>query len=93
MGKMKEIYMQVMHANDGIPEEMTIEDIIHMQELKIYEWQEYEREKRKNILLNLEDAEEIKKVELTEAKFKGYLREDFDEREQEQKRLAKLYKN
>ena len=44
---MKEVYMQVMHANDGIPEEMTIEDIIHMRELKIYEWQEYEREKQR----------------------------------------------
>jgi hypothetical protein len=40
---MKEVYMQIMHANNGIPEEMTIEDFLKMRELNIYHWQEYER--------------------------------------------------
>jgi hypothetical protein len=43
MGRMKEVYMQIMHANNGIPEEMTIEDFLKMRELNIYHWQEYER--------------------------------------------------
>lgn len=43
MGRMKEIYMQIMHANNGIPEEMTIEDFLKMRDLNIYHWQEYER--------------------------------------------------
>ena len=45
MGRMKEIYMQIMHANNGIPEEMTIEDFLKMRDLNIYHWQEYERAK------------------------------------------------
>lgn len=79
---MKEIYMQVMHANDGIPEEMTIEDIIHMQELKIYEWQEYEREREKRTFQHSqsEDPGETLKMEQAERKFKGYLREAQAER-------------
>jgi hypothetical protein len=72
MGKMKEIYMQVMHANDGIPEEMTIEDIIHMQELKIYEWQEYEREKQRLQYSKSENSGEIAKA----AKSQGYWQEE-----------------
>jgi hypothetical protein len=48
MGRMKEIYMQVMHENDGqVPEEMTIADIMRMKELEIYNWEEYEREQEK----------------------------------------------
>lgn len=43
MGRMKEVYMQILHANNGIPEEMTIEDFLKMRELNIYHWQEYER--------------------------------------------------
>lgn len=43
MGKMKEVYMQILQANNGIPEEMTIEDFLKMRELNIYHWKEYER--------------------------------------------------
>lgn len=53
MGKMKEVYMQILHANDGIPEEMTIEDFLKMRELNIYHWQEYERaQERTRLQLN-----------------------------------------
>ena len=43
MGRMKEVYMQVLQANNGIPEDMTVGDFLRMKELNIYHWQEYER--------------------------------------------------
>lgn len=50
---MKEIYMQIMHANNGIPEEMTIEDFLKMRDLNIYHWKEYERaQERARLQLN-----------------------------------------
>lgn len=53
MGRMKEVYMQILHANNGIPEEMTIEDFLKMRELNIYHWQEYERaQERTRLQLN-----------------------------------------
>jgi hypothetical protein len=46
MGRMKEICIQIMNANGGIPEGMTIADVARMKDLEIYEWKEYERRKR-----------------------------------------------
>lgn len=43
MGRMKEVYIQVLQANNGIPEDMTIGDFLRMTDLNIYHWQEYER--------------------------------------------------
>jgi predicted methyltransferase MtxX (methanogen marker protein 4) len=43
MGRMKEIYMQIMDANNGVPEDMTIGDMLRMRDLNIYHWREYER--------------------------------------------------
>ena len=43
MGRMKEVYIQIMNENGGIPEDMTLEDMLRMKELNIYHWQEYER--------------------------------------------------
>ena len=43
MGRMKEAYMQIMQANDGIPEDMTVGDMLRMKDLNIYHWTEYER--------------------------------------------------
>jgi hypothetical protein len=43
MGRMKEIYIQIMNENGGIPEDMTLADMLKMKELNIYHWQEYER--------------------------------------------------
>ena len=34
MGRMKEVCIQIMNANDGIPEGMTIEDVVRMKELE-----------------------------------------------------------
>ena len=44
MGKMKDLYYELLHANNGeIPQEATIADLAKMNDLKIYEWREYER--------------------------------------------------
>jgi len=44
MGRMKELYNELLQANNGeIPQEATIADLARMNDLKIYEWREYER--------------------------------------------------
>jgi len=44
MGKMKELYYELLQANNGeIPQEATIADLARMNDLKIFEWKEYER--------------------------------------------------
>jgi hypothetical protein len=44
MGRMKELYNELLNANNGeIPQEATIADLARMNDLKIYEWREYER--------------------------------------------------
>jgi len=50
---MKEIYMQIMQENAGLPEEMTINDIMQMKKLEIYNWEKYdlEQKKLKNMLI------------------------------------------
>jgi hypothetical protein len=65
MGRMKEIYMQVMYANDGqVPQDLTIADMVRMKELQIYNWEEYEREQEKLRLFRVkqENPREITKV-------------------------------
>ena len=39
MGRMKEVYIQIMNENGGIPEDMTLADMLRMKELNIYHWQ------------------------------------------------------
>ncbi len=41
MGRMKEVYMQILEANDGIPEELTLSEFAEMQKMEIYNWKEY----------------------------------------------------
>jgi hypothetical protein len=65
MGRMKEIYMQIMHENDGkVPDEMTLADMARMNEIEIYNWEEYEREQEKIRLFRVkqENPREITKV-------------------------------
>lgn len=46
MGRVKELYINIVNANNGeLPEGLTWPDILHMKELETYEWQEYERKK------------------------------------------------
>ena len=65
MGRMKEIYMQIMQANQGqIPEGITIADVAKMKELEIFNWEQYEREQEKVRLFRIkqENPREITKV-------------------------------
>ena len=65
MGRMKELCLQIMEANDGeIPGEMTLGDVRRMEELQIFKWEEYEREQEKLRLqrIKLENPREITKV-------------------------------
>ena len=53
MGRMKEAFIQIMNDNDGIPENLTLADLLKMKELNIYNWQEYERaQERTRLQLN-----------------------------------------
>jgi|688.fasta_scaffold87097_12 hypothetical protein len=49
MGKMKDFYIKLLNKNKGCPEQMTIADMVEMQELNMYNWKEYEQlqEKRR----------------------------------------------
>ena len=65
MGRMKEVYMQIMYANnDQIPEELTLADMARMKELDIYNWEDYEREQEKIRVFRIkqENPREITKV-------------------------------
>lgn len=77
MGRMKEIYMQVMQENDGkVPEEMTIGDMVRMKELEIYNWEEYEREQERIRVFRIkqENPREITKVAQTREYWEQELR-------------------
>ena len=47
MGRMKDLCIEIMEANGGIPEGMTIRDLVRMKEMEIYNWEQYEREQEK----------------------------------------------
>ena len=68
MGRMKEVYMQIMYSNDErIPEELTISDMVRMKELEIYNWEAYEREQERIRIFRVkqENPREIAKVAQT----------------------------
>lgn len=75
MGRMKDVCIQIIEANGGIPEGMTIADVARMKELEIYNWQEYERQQEKSRLQYFEskNSGEIAKVEQTETYFRKAL--------------------
>ena len=74
MGRMKDIYMDVMQNGSNIPEGATIGDLKRMQELQIFEWQEYEREKERARLQQLEseNSGEASKISEIEQEFVKY---------------------
>ena len=77
MGRMKEVYMQIMYANDEkIPEELTIADMVRMKELEIYNWEEYEREQERIRVFRVkqENPREITKVAQTREYWEQELR-------------------
>jgi hypothetical protein len=77
MGRMKEVYMQIMYENHGtVPEEMTIGDMVRMKELEIYNWEEYEREQERIRVFRIkqENPREITKVAQTREYWEQELR-------------------
>jgi hypothetical protein len=82
MGRMKEVCIQILDANDGIPEGMTIEDVVRMKDLEIYNWEEYEREKerRRVKFIESENSEELKKVDNCNKKFSSFYGEAREEK-------------
>lgn len=74
MGRMKELYIQVMEANGGIPYDMTIGDLVKMQKWNEQEWQEYEQEAKKRKLqqsVPTDPREELKNQQALK-KFSSY---------------------
>jgi hypothetical protein len=68
MGRMKEVYMQIIQANEGeVPEELTIADVARMKELEIFNWEQYEREQERIRVFRIkqENPREIAKVAQT----------------------------
>jgi hypothetical protein len=66
MGRMKEFCIDLINANGGIPEGMTIEDAIRMKELEMYNWQEYEERQERIRLQQIKSEnprETAKKIE------------------------------
>jgi hypothetical protein len=64
MGRMKEFCIDLINANGGIPEGITIADVARMKELDMYNWEEYERQQEKDRLQRIEskDSGQITKV-------------------------------
>lgn len=67
MGRMKEFCIDLINANGGIPEGITIEDVARMKELEMYNWEEYEKRQERIRLQHIESAnsrEAAKKIEV-----------------------------
>jgi hypothetical protein len=87
MGRMKDLYMDLLHANDGhIPQEATIADLQRMKDLEIFEWKEYERQQEKTRLqfFESEDSAETAKIEQVNKKFSAYYGEAREEKNNQQ---------
>jgi hypothetical protein len=72
MGRVKYLYERLLEANGGmLPPEATIEDLHRMEDLRIFEWQSYEREQEKKRLqfTESEDSGETTKIEQVQEKF------------------------
>lgn len=86
MGRMKEVYMQIMQENNGeVPEGITIADVARMKELEIFNWEQYEREQEKIRVFRIkqENPREITKV----AQVREYWEEEL--RKGQNRRIAK----
>ncbi len=79
---MKEVCIQIMNANEGIPEGMTIGDVVRMKDLEIYNWEEYEREaeRRRVKFIESENSTELKKVDNCNKKFSSFYGEAREEK-------------
>jgi predicted HAD superfamily Cof-like phosphohydrolase len=80
MGRVKELFMQMYYANnESIPKEATIADLKRMEDLKVFEWREYERASQR--------AEEKFKIEQNNLQIEA----EAAERESLQKEMIKQY--
>jgi hypothetical protein len=86
MGRIKEFCIDLINANGGIPEGITIADVARMKELEIYNWEEYERqqEKIRSQFIESENPGEIAKVKQVQKKFSNYYGEAREEKRSEQ---------
>ena len=78
MGRMKEVCIQIMEENGGIPEGMTVADVARMKELEMYNWEEYERNQQETRLQfrKSENSREIEKVQQAGEIFEESFREN-----------------
>jgi hypothetical protein len=83
---MKEMCIEIIEANGGIPEGMTIADVARMKELENYNWHEYERQQEKNRLQQYqqENTGETGKVEQVSKKFSQRYGEAREQKKSEQ---------
>ena len=75
MGRIKELYMEMLYANDGnIPGEATIADLKRMKDLETFEWKEYDRQQKKirSQFIESENPGETAKVEQVQKKFSAH---------------------
>lgn len=87
MGRIKDLYMEMLYANDGnIPQEATIADLQRMKDLETFEWKEYEQQQEKNRaqFLESENPKETKKIAQVNKKFSSYYGGAREEKESEQ---------
>ena len=77
MGRVKEFCIDLINANDCIPEGITLEDVSRMRELKMYNWEQYERHQENNRSLRREseNSAEAEKVQAAGKIFEESLRE------------------
>ena len=74
MGRMKEVCIQIMEENGGIPEGMTVADVARMKELEMYNWEEYEKREERLRLQQYqqENTGEAGKTEQVSKKFSSW---------------------
>jgi hypothetical protein len=86
MGRMKQLCIDIMEANGGIPPGMTIADVARMNEMEVYNWEEYERKQEKIRLQHIEseNSGEADKVEQVAKKFSAHYGQAREEKESEQ---------
>jgi hypothetical protein len=68
---MKEFCIDLINANGGIPDGITIADVARMKELDMYNWEEYERQQEKARIQHLESENSRKITEVVKAKKAG----------------------
>ncbi len=83
MGRMKELYMEIIQQSEEIPSEITISDVIRMKEMEITSWQEYEREQNKTRLqyYQSENPGEVDKIQQANKIFQDFYDEAKREKE------------